>query len=67
MDEVTVMVENNCQELEVWCPIYRSMEAGEQVSIVSSSADRYSCEIGYPVTEKTSAADAVKQPFDVLS
>ena len=61
------MVENNCQEFEVWYPIYRSMKAGAQVSIVGPSADRYSCEIGYPVIVETSAADAVKRPFDVLS
>ena len=63
---VAMLVENNHQDLEVWCPIYRLMEAGAEVHVVGPRADKYTSKLGYPVQADMAAADAVKELFDAV-
>lgn len=63
---IAVLVENNYQEMEVWYPIYRFLEAGAKVSIVGPKAEKYSSKLGYPVTADLSATEAVKVRFDAV-
>jgi protease I len=63
---VAVLVENNYQEMEVWYPIYRFLEAGATVTIIGPKADKYTSKLGYPVTADMAAADAVKVHFDAV-
>lgn len=63
---VAVLVENNYQEMEVWYPIYRFLEAGATVTIVGPKAEKYSSKLGYPVTADMAAVDAVKVLFDAV-
>ena len=61
---VAILVENNYQELEVWCPLYRLQEEGFNVIVVGNGADRYVSKLGYPVVPDMDAVQAASVALD---
>lgn len=64
--KVAVLIENNYQEMEVWCPIYRLLEAGAEVSVVGPAVSKYTSKLGYPIMADIAAEAAVPEDFDLI-
>jgi protease I len=55
---VAVLVEQKCEELELWYPVYRLREAGAKVLLVGPEAGKtYPSKLGYPAKSDVAAAD----------
>jgi protease I len=64
---VAIMLDQQYQELEVWYPLYRLIEAGAQVSCVASDANTaYASKLGYPCVSDLSAGDISGSDFDAV-
>ena len=64
---IAIMLDEQYQELEVWYPYYRFIEAGAAVTLVAGEAGRtYGSKLGYPCTSQASAADAKAGEFDAV-
>jgi protease I len=64
---VAIMLDQQYQELEVWYPLYRLVEAGAKVSLVASRAGaEYSSKLGYPCVSDVAAAEVNGKDFDAV-
>ena len=64
---VAVMVDRQYQELEVWYPYYRFVEAGAQVLRVGPKARAsYPSKLGYPCDSDVAATDVNGGDFDAV-
>ncbi|MCP4378911.1 MAG: type 1 glutamine amidotransferase [bacterium] len=64
---VAIMLDQKYQELEVWYPLYRLIEAGAKVSLVASQAGtEYSSKLGYPCVSDVAASDVRGEDFDAV-
>lgn len=61
---VALLVENNHQDLEVWCPLFRLQEAGARVTVVGTGAEKYHSKLGYPITADKTAEQALDDDYD---
>lgn len=62
-----ILVEQQYQELEIWYPYYRFMEAGCGVTLVGPAAGiEYPSKMGYPAKSHKAAKDCDPGEFDVL-
>jgi len=62
---IAVLVDQSYQEMEVWYPIYRFLEAGAEVVTVGPLAGQIiSSKLGYPVKADLAYADANAAHFD---
>jgi len=64
---VAIMLDHEYQELEVWYPLYRLVEAGAKVTCVAAEAGaEYASKLGYPRVSDVSAADVEGGDFDAV-
>ena len=64
---VAVLVERDYEDLELWYPYLRLVEAGCNVSIVGPEADKeYLSKHGYPIKSCTCMVDANKQQWGAV-
>lgn len=62
---IAVFVDQLYQELEVWYPYYRLIEAGAEVHLVAAEAGKtYNSKVGYPCTSQKSYADLKAADYD---
>jgi len=65
--KVAIFVDNVYQEMEVWYPLYRLIEAGAQVVTVGAQAGvTYGSKLGYPVVSQKSYDEVSASEFDGL-
>jgi protease I len=63
--KVTILVDNHYQELEVWYPFYRLLEAGaEVVAAAAKAGETYSSKFGYPIVSTMSYEELKAGDFD---
>mgnify|MGYP000219584506 CR=1 FL=1 len=47
---VAIFADNLYQEMELWYPLYRLLEAGAKIDVIAAEADKtYTSKLGYPV------------------
>ena len=64
---IAILVDQQYQELEVWYPYYRFIEAGATVFRVGPEAHRtYPSKLGYPCEADLTAADTRGDDFDAI-
>lgn len=63
---VAILVENNYQDLEVWCPLFRMQEADAKVTVIGAGADKYLSKLGYPIIPDLVADQADGPAYDAL-
>lgn len=64
---VAIMVDQKYQELEVWYPYYRLVEAGAAVALVGPEAGvTYPSKLGYPCVSNTAARQVRGADFDAV-
>ena len=64
---VAIFAEELYEDLELWYPYYRLLEAGAEVKVVGSGrADSFNSKHGYPVVPDMSIEDAKVGHFDAL-
>jgi len=64
---IAILVDQQYQELEVWYPYYRFIEAGAKVFRVGPEAHKdYPSKLGYPCKADLTAADARGDDFDAI-
>ena len=64
---VAIMVDQKYQELEVWYPYYRLIEAGAKVVLVGPEAGvTYPSKLGYPCVSDAAARQARGGDFDAV-
>lgn len=61
---IAIFAENDYEDLELWYPYYRLVEAGAQVRLVGPEAKTYTSKHGYPVKAEVAAADVSAADFD---
>jgi len=62
---VAVLVDQQYQEMEVWYPYYRLIEAGATVHLISAEKGRsYPSKTGYPATADLSYGDVSASDYD---
>lgn len=62
---VAIFVDQQYQEMEVWYPYYRLVEAGAEVHLVAAEAGKtYPSKLGYPCTAHKSYADLDPAGYD---
>lgn len=61
---VAMLIENNHNDLEVWCPLFRLQEAGARVTVIGTGAEKYLSKLGLPIAADTSAEEAANNAFD---
>jgi protease I len=62
---VAILAENIYEDLELWYPYYRLLEAGIGVQVVAPNAGEiYESKHGYPVTSDLASKDARVDDFD---
>ena len=62
---IAVLVENLYQEMEVWYPFYRLVEAGAEVVAAGPKAgETYTSKLGYPVRASRSYEELKPEDFD---
>ena len=63
--KVAILAENIYEDLELWYPYYRLLEAGIDVQIVAPRAgETYESKHGYPATSDLASKDANVDDFD---
>jgi protease I len=64
---IAILIEQQYQELEVWYPYYRLIEAGCSVLLVGPEAGiAYPSKLGYPAKSDKAAKDCKPDDFDCL-
>jgi protease I len=63
---VAILAENDYEDLELWYPYYRLLEAGAQVTIVGTGQASYVSKHGYPVKPDLAADQARAADFDAV-
>ena len=64
---IAVMVDQGYQELEIWYPYYRFVEAGAYVKLVGPKAGTaYPSKLGYPCETHLSAGEVKGTDFDAV-
>ena len=63
---VAILVENDYEDLELWYPYYRLLEAGARVSIVGTGQASYSSKHGYPASTDLAAGQVRVADFDAV-
>ena len=67
MKKIAIMVDQLYQELEVWYPYYRFLEAGHKVDLVAPLSNHtYPSKLGYPCDSTVSAADVNGTDYDAV-
>ena len=62
---IALLVANSYQELEVWYPFYRFVEAGAEVVTAGDKAgETYTSKFGYPIVSSKSYEDLKAADFD---
>jgi protease I len=62
---VAILADNLYQEMELWYPLYRLLEAGAAVDVVAAEAGQtYRSKLGYPVTSDRAYADLRADDYD---
>jgi len=65
--KIAIMVDREYQELEVWYPYYRFIEAGASVTLVAPQAPAtYPSKLGYPCVSQAAAGDVHGKDFDAV-
>src|SRR5258706_2712588 len=65
--KVAIFVDNVYQEMEVWYPLYRFLEAGAEVITIGAKAGAtYTSKLGYPVVSQKSYDEVSASDFDGL-
>ena len=65
--KVAIFVDNVYQEMEVWYPLYRFIEAGAEVITIGAKAGTtYTSKLGYPVVAQKSYDEVSASDFDGL-
>lgn len=63
--KVAIYVDNIYQEMELWYPLYRLIEAGAEVVVVGAKAGQvYTSKLGYPATSQKSYDEIHASDFD---
>jgi len=64
---IAIMLDQDYQELEVWYPYYRFIEAGANVTLVAAEAGKtYPSKLGYPCVSNAAAAEVHGKDFDAV-
>lgn len=63
---VAILVENLYEDLELWYPYYRLLEAGAAVRIIGPEAKVYESKHGYPARAELSASEVSAEDFDAV-
>jgi len=64
---VAIMLDQKYQELEVWYPYYRLIEAGAKATLVAPEASAtYPSKLGYPCVSDVAARDVRGADFDAV-
>jgi protease I len=64
---IALMLEQQYQELEVWYPYLRLLEAGAVVELVAPQPNTvYNSKLGYPCTSTIGVEQALEQRFDAV-
>ena len=64
---VAIMVDQKYQELEVWYPYYRLIEAGARLTLVAPEAGvAYPSKLGYPCVSDAAAREVNGADFDAV-
>jgi protease I len=64
---VAILAEDDYEDLELWYPYYRLLEAGHEVKVVGSGrSEVFKSKHGYEVKAEMSAADADVNDFDAV-
>lgn len=63
---VAILAEDLYEDLELWYPYYRLLEAGAAVTIVGPQARTYESKHGYPAPAEVAAGDAGAGQFDAV-
>ena len=65
--KIAIMLDEQYQELEVWYPYYRFIEAGAKVDLVGPEAKKaYSSKLGYPCTSTVAAGQVKGGDYDAV-
>jgi protease I len=63
--KIALLVDNMYQELEVWYPYFRLIEAGAKVVLVAAAAGQtYTSKVGYPAKSEKSYDEVNSSDFD---
>src|SRR5690554_4909749 len=63
---IAVLAEDGYEDLELWYPVYRFREAGADVAILGTGAERYSGKHGYEVVVERAVGAVDPGAFDIL-
>jgi protease I len=62
---IAILVDNLCQEMEVWYPLFRLQEAGAEIVTIGAAAGQtYTSKLGYPVKSMKSYDEVAGADFD---
>lgn len=65
--KIAILVENLYQEVELWYPYYRLLEAGAEVTLVGPKAgESYASKHGYPARSQAAASEVRAADFDAV-
>ena len=65
--KIAIMLDQGYQEMEVWYPYYRFVEAGAQVTLVAAEAGKsYPSKLGYPCVSQAAAEDVSGKDFHAV-
>ncbi|MBT3278935.1 MAG: type 1 glutamine amidotransferase [Phycisphaerales bacterium] len=65
--KIAILLDQQYQEMEVWVPYYRFLEAGATVHLVAPKADVvYPSKLGYPCRSTHAAAEVSGENYDAV-
>ena len=65
--KIAIMLDQGYQEMEVWYPYYRFVEAAAQVTLVAAEAGKsYPSKLGYPCVSQAAAEDVRGKDFHAV-
>ncbi len=65
--QIAIMLDQDYQELEVWYPYYRFVEAGAAVTLLAAESGKtYPSKLGYPCVSTAAAEDVNGKDFDAV-